>query len=337
MRRPQPPRSARRFVVGGLVGVLSALSGCSSAAEPDDATAVRPSIVVSHAILGAVTSEIVGDAADVVVLIPNGVDPHVYEPSAKDIELLNDADLVVVNGLGLEARLEDTLEKVRAKRIPIFEATDHMGDSIAEEQKSTGDDDGGDHESGSAGHESELVHRHSDEDPHFWTDPRRMSDVVEELGEAITDLGVDIGDRALMFSERLLSFDQDMLALVEELPVGKRVLVTGHESLGYFAERYGFEIIGTILPGLTSGSEVSAGNLADVKQAVEQSGVDVVFTEIGTPSASARVLSEELGVEVVEISTHLIPDSSAELMSAGDSYVTFIESLVETIVSALSK
>lgn len=302
-----------------------ALGACATASQESQSSDLRPTIVVSHAVLGTVTSEVVGSLANVVVLIPNGIDPHLYEPSAKDIEQLNAADLVVINGLGLEAQLEDSLDGVRAQQIPIFEATDHIGTHSSQEvdKDSAVTDDRGDHQ-------------HSDEDPHFWTDPRSMAEVVQDLGDAVTDLGLDIGDRALMFSERLLTFDQDMLARVETLPADRRVLVTGHESLGYFAERYGFEIIGTIIPGLSSGSEVSAGNLADVKSAVDRSGVKVIFTELGTPSASAEVLSEELGVKVVEISTHLIADEAIELGMAGDTYVKFIDMLVETIVSALA-
>lgn len=264
------------------------------------------------------TSEIVGTLAEVVVLIPNGLDPHLYEPSAKDVETLNSADLVVVNGLGLEASLEGSLKSLRARRVPIFEATDHIRTQESSEENHTG-------------------HSHGDDDPHFWTDPRLMAHVVEDLADVISDLGLDIGDRALMFSERLLTFDQSMLARVESLPKERRVLVTGHESLGYFAERYGFDIIGTIIPGLSSGAEVSAANLAAVKEVIEASNVDVVFTELGTPSASARVLSDELGVTVVEISTHVIPDVASQLESPGEWYMKFIELLVTTIVAALAQ
>lgn len=313
MVRFRPPLTLS-VVLAATVSLV--VAGCSSNAQTTDTARDRPIIVVSHAVLGAVTAQIAGGAADVVVLIPNGVDPHAYEPSAKDIEALNSADLIVVNGLGLEARLEDSLTNARTRRIPIFVATDHIVTHSAREERG---------------------HLHSDDDPHFWTDPRLMAEVVDELGDAIFDLGIDIGDRALMFSERLLTLDQNMLSVVETLPVERRVLVTGHESLGYFAERYGFEIVGTVVPGLSSGAEVSAGNLSDVKEAIQRSGVDVVFTELGTPTASARTLADELGVEIVEISTHVVPDAALDLDSPGERYVKYIEVLVETIVSALAE
>ncbi|MFM8855875.1 MAG: metal ABC transporter substrate-binding protein [Actinomycetota bacterium] len=299
--------------------------------------------MVSNVLLGSVAQEIVGPEADVVVLIPNGVDPHLYEPSARDIERLNNADLVVINGLGLESSLEESLAGVRAKQIPIFEATDHIDTHEALKNDDHSESELHEGEVESDKHADEKVvgehdgHLHSEDDPHFWTDPRLMADVVRKLGVAIEDLGLDIGDSASMLSERLLTFDQDMLDLVETLPADRRVLVTGHESLGYFAERYGFEIVGTIIPGLSTGAEVSAANLSAVKDAIDRSRVGVIFTELGTSSESARVLSDELDVEVVDISTHFIPEEALQLGVGGDMYMKFIEMLVTTIVSALEK
>lgn len=348
------PNSGRRRRATLLAAAaMLTFSGCAGAASDPEISSERPIIVVSNSLLGAVTAEIAGSEADVTVLIPNGIDPHLYEPSAKDIETLNSADLVVINGLGLESQLEDSLDGVRSNRIPVFEATDHItvrrvdadeqsSEAHSDEHSDEHSDAHGDekteaHSDEQSTSESAHDHQHGGEDPHFWTNPQAMAEVVEHLGEAITELGLDIGDRAMMFAERLVTFDQDMLDLVESLPAERRVLVTGHESLGYLADRYGFDIVGTILPGLSSGSEVSAENLASVKKAVEESGVDVVFTELGTPSASARVLADELQVEVVEISTHQIPDSAMESGMNGEAYLIFIDTLVRTIVSSLSE
>lgn len=345
----QLPSSSRPAIrVAAVCSTLVALAGCSPSSPPESADP-KPTIVVSNSVLGSVTREIVGAGADVVVLIPNGVDPHLYEPSAKDIERLNSADLIVVNGLGLESKLEDSLAGARADRISIFEATDHIEiHAIAEDvepaandvhQGETASDVHGDHadDDGESATKPHDGHTHAQGDPHFWTDPRLMAEVVQGLGEAFLELGLDIGDRALMLSERLLTFDQDMLDIVRTLPADRRFLVTGHESLGYFADRYGFEIIGTIVPGLSTAAEVSAANLSAVKDAVERAGVGVIFAELGTSSASTRVLSDELDVEVVEISTHLIPEEALELGMGAETYMKFIEMLVTTIVSALEK
>ena len=101
---------------------LVAVAACGS----NDSSSGRPTVVATTAILGAVVSDAVGDAADVVVLVPNGVDPHDWEPSAKDVEAINGADLVVANGLGLEEKLVETLESAEKDGVRVFRATDHI-------------------------------------------------------------------------------------------------------------------------------------------------------------------------------------------------------------------
>lgn len=327
LERKCGPRGLRRWTAGLLTGVWI-LAGCASSDGGSTGDEVeRPRIVVTHAILGAVVTEIAGSDAEVVVLIPNGVDPHVYEPSAKDIERLTTADLVVVNGSGLEASLADGLEEVKAKRIPIFTATDHLDHvedtsttASGETTDSTVDSD----------------HEHGDEDPHFWTDPRLMAEVVERLSDAIFDLGIPVGDDAMMFHERLLTLDNRLQKLVQFVPENRRILVTGHESLGYLARRYGFRIVGTVIPGLSTRAEVSAGELAALKRVIAAEGVDVVFTELGTPTDTLETLAEELGIDIVEISTHLLEAPNETGVFSGSSYEAFIEELVTTIVTAVS-
>lgn len=288
------------------VGVV--VVGCGSK-EGDTA---RPSVVVTHSVLGAVVREVVGDAAEVTVLVPNGVDPHDWEPSAQDIERINGADLVVANGLGFEAGLEDVLNNAVDSGVTVFEATDHVTirDVTHGEDASPDTDD------------------HADGDPHFWTDASQMARVVESLEDFLFDAGVVVGDRAGMTAERLMTLDNDLRKLAEDVPEDRRSLVTGHESLGYFADRYGFELVGAVVPSLTTQAEVSAGEIADLKAHVQAAGVDVVFSELGTPDKTLAAIADEVGARVVQISTHVLPDDG--------SYETFMRNLMTTIVDALS-
>ena len=272
----------------------------------DDATnPERPSVVVTTPILGAIVTAVVGDAATVDVIMPNGVDPHAWEPSAKDIERVQSADFLVVNGLHLEASLDEAIDAARADGTVVFEATRHI-DVIAVD---------GDEE-------------HPDGDPHFWTDAAAMADVAVALGDALADVGIDVGDRASVEYEELLTLDNELRDESATLDEQSRRLVTGHESLAYLARAYGFEIVGTVVPGLTSNAEVSAGELADLKAVIDEQGVGVIFTESGTPSQVVDAIADEVGVEVVELDTHLLPEDG--------SYVTFMRNLVSAIVTALS-
>ena len=297
------------FAIGSLLTTAGCGDGDSSSSSD------RPSVVVTYSILGAVVADVVGDAADVKILMPNGIDPHEWEPSAKDIELLNQADLIVSNGLDLEGNVMEAIEAAEKDGVAVFHATDHI--DVIEFGVSVHDDDE------EAGHDDE----HGSGDPHFWTSPVEMAAVVEALGVALADIGIDTGDRAAMTKEELLNIDQEIRGLVESIPVESRILVTGHESLGYFAHEYEFEVVGAVIPSLSSEAEASAGDLAALKQTIADEGVSVIFTEMGTSPDVVEALSAEAEVSVVEISTHFLPEDGM--------YKTFVLQLASMISVAL--
>ncbi len=275
-------RRLRLLSLIGLVTLLLAACGGAPAAQPTTApaattatSAARPTIVVTYSVLGAVVRELVGDTATVVVSMPNGQDPHEWEPSAKDIETIMKADLVVQNGLGLEGGMEKTLAQAQAAGVTFFTASEHITirNVGAGEGLPTGDPD-------------QAV---GAEDPHLWIDPLAMKAVVAALAAQLkTDLGLDLGARATSLAARLDALNTEIVAAVATLPEARRKLVTGHESLGYFAQRYGFTLVGAIIPAITSQAEVSAADLASLKQLITTNQVPAIFTELGTPPRSRR-------------------------------------------------
>lgn len=312
------PKKLKTAVKGaGSAFLLVLFAGCGSGENASSGS--RPLIVVTHSVLGAVVSEVAGEAAEVVVLVPNGIDPHDWEPSAKDIETVNNADLVVANGLHLEARLEEVLDNASSSGVRVFEATDHV--TILEFADLTKE------EAGEHSDEEKSGDEHAEGDPHFWTDAAAMAQVVEALGDQLFDLGIDIGDRAGMTAERLVTLDNDLRQEAESLTSEQRVLVTGHESMGYFANRYDFTLIGAVIPSLTTQSEVSAGAIASLKEQVTEAGVNVIFNELGTPAKTVEAIAAETGAKVVEISTHVLPEDGQ--------YETFMRDLMRAIVEAL--
>jgi len=274
----------------------------------------KPSIVVTYSILGSVVKDLVGDQATVTVSIPNGLDPHEWEPSAKDIEAINKADLVVENGLDLEQGMLKTLDTARKSGVRFFTAADHITVRHVGEGQGIPSDD-----------PDQTV---GAPDPHLWTDPLTLKAVVSSLAVVLEDdLGLDIADRAANLENRLDTLDTQVADIAAAVPEANRKLVTGHESMGYFAERYGFKMVGVIIPSLSSQAEVSAADLADLKQAIEANRVPAIFTELGTSPAVARAIGDETGVKVVELTTHALPDDG--------SYFTFMTNLATTIADAL--
>ena len=324
------------FAIGSLVTTAGCGDGDSSSSSD------RPSVVVTYSILGAVVADVVGDAADVKILMPNGIDPHEWEPSAKDIELLNNADLIVSNGLDLEGNVMEAIESAEKDGIPVFHATDHIEviefgagghdhadeETHAEDEVVTAESVVGTEAKAEDEHSDEHGDEHADGDPHFWTSPVEMAAVVLSLGEALSDLGIDVGDRAAMAAERLTNLDQEVSKIVETIPADQRILITGHESLGYFAHQYEFEVVGTVIPSLSSEAEASAGELAELKAVIEAEGVTVIFTELGTSPDVVAALADDAGVDVVELSTHFLPEDGT--------YASFVLDLASTISGALA-
>jgi zinc/manganese transport system substrate-binding protein len=274
----------------------------------------KKSIVVTYSVLGSLVKELVGDEAVVTVSIPNGLDPHEWEPSAKDIETLNKADLVVENGLGLEGGLEKTLDEARNRGVKFFTASDHIivryvgtGEGIP-----SGDPD---QAIGAA-------------DPHLWMDPLTMNRVIQALAPVLKEeFGLDVSARVAGLASRLVMLDGEIMEEVSHLPLSERKLVTGHESMGYFAQRYDFKLVGVIVPGLSSQAGVSASDLAELKITIQENQVKAIFTELGTSPAVAKAIGDETGVKVVELTSHTLPSDG--------SYFTFMKDLANTIVNGV--
>ena len=294
------------FVTLVLLGML--------ACQPATSNHGRKSIVVTYSVLGSIVKDLVGNKAIVTVSIPNGLDPHEWEPSAKDIETINKADLVIENGLGLEGGLEKTLEAARSKGVQFFTASDYI--TVRHVGPGEGIPSGDPDQSIGA------------PDPHLWMDPLAMKSIVSALAPAlIKGLNLDVTSQATDLENRLDSLNTEVANTVAQIPRAGRKLVTGHESMGYFAQRYGFQLVGVIIPSLSSQAGVSAGDLASLKKAIQNNGVKAIFTELGTSPAVAKAIGDETGVKVVELTTHALPGDG--------SYFTFMRNMAGVITSAL--
>ncbi len=276
-------------ISGACALVLTVLvvltSACQSSRNIQSGTSKTPVVVATYSILGDLVADLVGDAAKVIVVIPNGQDQHEFEPSAKVVEQINNADFIVSNGLDLEEHLTDVLAEAATRGVGVFMAAEHVTVRKAG---------------------AELTDAKDGNDPHLWLDPITLAEMIpdlsNELGKA---LGVDLSDSAAQLSLRLATIDVKIKEIMTTVP--RCALVTGHDSLGYFAARYGCQIVGAVIPSLSSSAETSAGELADLKTAATRANVRAVFTEMGTPRAVVDQIAKEVGVKSVELRTHMLP------------------------------
>ncbi|GAA5141660.1 zinc ABC transporter substrate-binding protein AztC [Nocardioides marinquilinus] len=303
--------SALRRGVALVVLAVGALTGAGCAADDDG----RPLVVVSTNILGDVVEQVVGDEAEVVVLMRPNADPHSFEISAREAGRMQGADLVVSNGLGLEEGLQQHLDAAADEGVPTFVA----GEVIEVLDYAEGDAAG-------------------TPDPHFWTDPARMVDVVEGLEAALVELdGVDadaVRAQAEAYLGRVRELDAELTRTFEAIPAERRALVTNHHVFGYLAQRYDFEVVGAVIPGGTTLAAPSASDLADLVTAIETTGVGAVFAESSSPDRLVRALAEEADVEVDVLP--LFTESLTEPGGGAEDYLTLMRVNAERIAAGLA-
>lgn len=281
-------------VVAPLVAGMLVLGACSGDGDTDD-TGVT--VVATTTILADLVSNIAGGNASVIALMPIGVDPHDYQPSAAQVAQINRADLVVANGLGLEEGLEDVLDAAANDGVAVLEVGPFI-DPLPFGGSSSGDEDF---------------------DPHLWFDPLRMAIAAGIVADrlAAVEPAVDWATAAEAYGRELKATDAAITDLLSG--IANRRLVTNHDSLGYFAARYDFTIIGTVIPSGTTLGDPSSQELAALVETMQREGVSVIFAETTQPSALADAVAAELGsdVAVVSLFTGSVgePGSGAETLT----------------------
>ena len=314
---------------------LIVLASCSSTSDStstnesslettsDSVVADLPVIAVTYSVIGDIVSQLVGDNATVNVVIPDGQDPHEFQPSAKDIESINNAALVVSNGLEFEEGLEEVLENIADSGGNIFMLGDHITVRKIEDGGEHSDRDDEDHAEEEG---DEHGDKHTGGDPHLWLSPATMLEMLPALTTALSEAtGADLSDEATALTIKLQDLDREVELTISSL--GECNLVSGHDEMGYFADRYGCEVIGVIIPSFTTTSEATAGELAELKKQVEQNKVAAIFTGLGVSPDTATQLAKELDIKAVTLSTHYL-DGAAN-------YQEFIIKLTNQIAEAL--
>lgn len=287
-----------------LVCLTGLLPACSSS-EPE--TSARPNIVVTYSVLGSVVTDLVGDAADVTILIPDGQDPHDFQPSARDIETINNADIVVSNGLDFEEGLEDVLASAIESGVSVY----MVGENITVREP---DED----------HAEEEGHAHGAGDPHLWLSPLSFTQALPSLTAAINKAtGLSIDETTAL--DQLTKLDNEITEVIDT--IASCVMVSGHDEMGYFADRYGCTVIGAIIPSFSTTSEATAKQIADLKVLAASNNVKAVFTGLGTPAEVSEQLASELGIAAVSLSTHYLNGAA--------NYREFMLNLANQIAEAL--
>ena len=328
-----------------LVTVMAHASGQSEAPAANGPL----NIVVSTNILGDVVNQIVGERANVTVLIQPGENPHSYQPSPRDAAQLERADIVFVNGHGLEPGILDLLEDSSALVVevsgdldPEIETDemhdDHEDSDLHEEhgEEDDHDEDLDDHDDHEEGHDE---HDHGDGDPHFWQSPRHVvhwTEVIEEvLVSADSAQAQAYHQAAVEYRGTLTALDAEIEALLAPIPEQRRYLVTDHHVLGHFAHDYGFQEVGAVIPSSSDQSEASARQIAKLVVLLQELKVPAIF--VGeTAGRGVQELIKSLAAEVGDVKVvPILTGSLAQEGQRGDSYEDFVRLNAQRIFESL--
>ena len=326
--------TARRVCITVAILVLSlTLAACGEAdSDSPESGSTVPTILASTNIWGDVVANVAcGGLATVDVLTPPGADPHAFEPSLADRGRLEAAALVVANGLGLEERFEDTLESVESSGTPVFYIAEHI-DTIEIADDGHSDDHGQ-----AGGHTHDDGHSHEGDDPHVWFDPLRVSAALPLLAEhLVEDAGLDadaVNDCMAAYQRELAEVHHELEHLFEDIPEDRRLLVTNHDALGYLADRYGFKVVGTVIPSTSSLAEPNAAELEELAKTIEADGIPAVFTEALHSKEVVDALATRVGnIQVVILYT----DALGEPGSGAETYIDLLRTNATRIRDALN-
>lgn len=292
--------------------------------------------VATTTLVGDVVKQVAGDSVELTILLPVGADPHGFDPSPADVAAVTDADVVFVNGLGLESFVEPMLVNAggNARVVTVSDGIQTLaaphghGD---EEEHSHDDDINAEHEDATQAD----THDHEDADPHVWSDPINVTIWAQNIARSLSDLDPAGADtyrvNALSYQQALAELDTWITEQVARIPKQRRKLVTDHAVWGYFAQRYGFDQVGTIIPGYSTLSEPSAEELARLEDAVGELDVPAIFVgKTINPSLAERV-AQDTGTRLFFVYTGSLSDPNGDAAT----YLDYMRANVNAIVEGL--
>jgi ABC-type Zn uptake system ZnuABC Zn-binding protein ZnuA len=291
--------------------LFAAAAGCGSSEDQSGAT-----VAATTGIWADVTEQVAGEDASVEQVIPDATSPPEFQLSAEDRATLEDSLVLVYNGADLEAGIPiDEID------VPKFAVADHVGQLLPFEEA-------GEHVEG-----EEEEHAESGLDPHVWMDPSRVAAALSALADALAEADPDHANgyrsRAESYAAELRGLDAEIEQQLGSIPPQNRKLVTSHDAMGYFADRYGLAVLATPFPASGPEAEASAQTIKEVEDAVSSSGVPTIFAQETDDPEGLERIAGETGVGIEE---HLLVEAPGE----SGSYLSMLRQDAELLRNGLT-
>ena len=281
-------------------------------------------VVATTTIVGDVVAQVGGDLIELHVLLPVGTDPHSFDPTPQDIAKVADADIIFANGAGLEEFLDPLIESAGADGKVV-----HVSDGIDFLMLESDEHD----------HDGEELedeeHTHEGVDPHTWVDPNNVMLWVKNIEHALSEADPQHAEayaaNAAVYETELKDLDAWIREQIAKIPEENRKLVTDHTLFGYFAEEYGFEQVGALIPGYSTLAEPSAQELAAMEDAIDKLDVQAIFVGNTVNPALAERVAADTGIQLIYVYT----GSLSEPGGAAASYLEYMRYNTSAFANAL--
>jgi ABC-type Zn uptake system ZnuABC Zn-binding protein ZnuA len=306
-----------RMIPFGMLAFALALFGCVPASTPlpSPAPAPTPRVIAIETFLADISQNVAGDRIKIEALMPIGADPHSFEPTPQDSRKIAESDVLIINGTGFEEFLNKLLQNAGGKH-QMIEASKGLTSRALKADEPHDED--------------------NPSDPHFWFDPTNTIRYVENIRDGLTQAdpaGAELYKRnAAEYITKLNALDAEIKQRVSVIPAANRKLVTDHDTFGYFADRYGFEIVGMIVPSFTTADSSTAQQVAQLIDSIKATKAKAIFIEASTNPALADQIAQDTGATVV---TGLYTHSLSEPNGPAPTYLKMLEYDTQKIVDAL--
>ena len=292
-----------------IYALIVPLVACSNNIQQGSENKLR--VLVTTTIVRDVVLQVSEDLVNLDVLLPVGTDPHTFTPTPQDLAKISRAEVLFMNGAGLETFLQAYLENI-GEKVRVVELSAEVSLIQASEDS--------DHNSG---------------DPHTWTDPMNVKIWVDQIAATLSELDPSHADIFQANAEAYQSQLDELNAWIEtqvgQISPANRKLVSDHDSLAYFAQRYGFKLIGTVIPGTSTLAEPSAQEVARLEDLIRAENVRAIFVDTAANPVLSERISQDTGVKIIFIYSGSLTDAKGE---AG-TYLDYMRYNVSEIVSAL--
>ncbi|NLT04829.1 MAG: zinc ABC transporter solute-binding protein [Solirubrobacterales bacterium] len=340
-----------------LATAALAAAGCGSSDESGGDAELTVTATTTQ--VADLVREVGGDRVDVNQLLEPNSDPHAYEPRPSDVASISDSEVLFRSGGDLDEWLAEVVENAGGEGVTVDLSEsvelregghDHGDEEHAEDEH--GHEDGADHadeahseeehgheEESHAGEEDHAAddHGHDHEDPHWWQDPRNAIAAVAAIEAALIEADPDgaatYEANASAYVERLETLDSEVAACIEQIPAAQRKLVTTHDALGYYADRYDLEIVGALIPSLSTAAQPSARDTRELVDQIGAADVQAIFPESSLNPKLEQAVANETGATVGEA---LWADTLGPEGSGGATYVESIQANTEAIAAGLT-